>query len=77
MAEAIGELRRHILDLIRCGELKRGEELLEATDDMYYLLTSMDYPDGVSLGHRRLTDVLGRSSSEQGETSRRRSSKDR
>jgi translin len=57
MAEAIGELRRHILDLMRHGELKRGEELLGAMDDMYYLLISMDYPDGVTLGLRRLTDV--------------------
>ncbi|CAN5646184.1 haloacid dehalogenase [soil metagenome] len=57
MAEAIGELRRHILDLMRRGELRRGEELLEAMDDMYYLLTSMDYPDGLTLGLRRLTDV--------------------
>jgi translin len=57
MAEAIGELRRHILDLLRHGELKRCEELLGAMDDMYYVLVSMDYPDGITLGLRRLTDV--------------------
>jgi translin len=57
MAEAIGEIRRHILDLMRRGELKRGEELLGAVDDMYYLLVSMDYPDGITMGLRRLTDV--------------------
>jgi len=57
MAEAIGELRRHILDLMRHGELKRCEELLGAMDDMYYVLTSMDYPDGITFGLRRLTDV--------------------
>jgi translin len=57
MAEAIGELRRHILDLMRHGELKRCEELLGAMDDMYYLLVSMDYPDGITMGLRRLTDV--------------------
>jgi translin len=57
MAEAIGEVRRHILDLMRRGELKRGEELLGEIDDMYYVLTSMDYPDGITLGLRRLTDV--------------------
>lgn len=57
MAEAIGEIRRHILDLMRRGELKRCEELLAATDDMYYLLVSMDYPDGITLGLRRLTDI--------------------
>jgi translin len=57
MAEAIGEMRRHILDLMRQGELKRCEELLASMDDMYYVLVSMDYPDGITLGLRRLTDV--------------------
>lgn len=57
MAEAIGELRRHILDLMRQGELKRCEELLGAMDDIYFLLVSMDYPDGITHGLRRLTDV--------------------
>ncbi|HYO61902.1 MAG TPA: haloacid dehalogenase [Actinomycetota bacterium] len=57
MAESIGEMRRHILDLMRKGELARCEELLRAVDDMYYVLVSMDYPDGITLGLRRLTDV--------------------
>lgn len=57
MAEAIGEIRRHILDLMRHGELKRCEDLLGAMDDMYYVLVSMDYPDGITFGLRRLTDV--------------------
>jgi translin len=57
MAEAIGELRRHILDLMRHGELQRCEEFLGAMDDIYYLLVSMDYPDGITQGLRRLTDV--------------------
>jgi translin len=57
MAESIGEMRRHILDLMRKGELKRCEDLLGAIDDMYYVLVSMDYPDGITLGLRRLTDV--------------------
>jgi translin len=57
MAEAVGEVRRHILDLMRKGDLKRCEELLDAMDEIYYLLTSMDYPDGITQGLRRLTDV--------------------
>ena len=57
MAEAIGEVRRHLLDQMRRGELKRCEELLADMDEMYYLLTSMDYPDGITQGLRRLTDV--------------------
>jgi translin len=57
MAEAIGEVRRHLLDLLRRGELKRCEDLLASMDEIYYLLVSMDYPDGITLGLRRLTDV--------------------
>ena len=57
MAESIGELRRHILDLMRQGDLKRCEQLLQSMDDMYFVLVSMDYPDGVTHGLRRLTDV--------------------
>jgi len=57
MAEAIGELRRHILDLMRQGDLKRCEELLDAMDEIYFILVSMDYPDGITFGLRRLTDV--------------------
>ncbi|MDQ3662228.1 MAG: haloacid dehalogenase [Actinomycetota bacterium] len=57
MAESIGELRRHILDLMRRGDLSRCETLLDEMDDIYYLLISMDYPDGITHGLRRLTDV--------------------
>ncbi len=57
MAESIGEIRRHILDLMRRGDLKRCEDLLGSMDEMYYLLVSMDYPDGITLGLRRLTDI--------------------
>jgi len=57
MAESIGELRRHLLDLMRRGELKRCEELLTSMDDLYFVLVSMDYPDGITFGLRRLTDV--------------------
>ncbi|MGI8775715.1 MAG: haloacid dehalogenase [Actinomycetota bacterium] len=57
MAEAVGEGRRHLLDLLRRGELDRCEQLLQSMDDIYNVLVSMDYPDGVTLGLRRLTDV--------------------
>jgi len=57
MAEAIGEARRHILDLLRHGEVDRGEAILTAMDEMYYVLVSMDYPDAITLNLRRSTDV--------------------
>ena len=57
LAEAIGELRRHALDIMRQGKLERGEQLLSAMDDIYYILVSMDYPDAMTGGLRRTTDV--------------------
>jgi translin len=57
MAEAIGEGRRHILDLLRHGEVDRGEAILSAMEDIYYVLVSMDYPDAITMNLRRSTDV--------------------
>jgi translin len=57
MAEAIGEGRRAILDLLRRGDLERAERILVAMDDIYHLLVSMDYPDAITGNLRRSTDV--------------------
>ena len=57
MAEAIGEARRHILDLLRHGRVADGEAVLSAMDDMYAVLVSMDYPDAITGNLRRSTDV--------------------
>jgi translin len=57
LGETVGELRRHILDLMRHSELDRCESLLQAMDEIYFVLTSMDYPDAITGGLRRTTDV--------------------
>ena len=57
LGDTVGELRRHILDLMRHGELQRCEELLQAMDDLYVVLISMDYPDAITGGLRRRADV--------------------
>ena len=58
LAEAASELRRHLLDRLRHGDLSHGEALLETMDEAYGLLVTMDYPDAVSGGLRRTTDAL-------------------
>ena len=58
LAEAASELRRHLLDRLREGELARSERLLDAMDDAYGLLITIDYPDAVTGGLRRTTDAL-------------------
>jgi translin len=57
MAESIGEGRRAILDLLRHGDVERGERILTAMDDIFHLLVSMDYPDAITGNLRRSTDV--------------------
>lgn len=57
LAETVGELRRHALDHLRRGQLERGEVLLEAMDEIYALLAAVDFPEGITGGLRRSTDV--------------------
>ena len=58
LGEAVGELRRYLLDGIRHGNLSRGEELLLAMDDIYNVLVTMDFPDAITGGLRRTTDMV-------------------
>jgi len=58
LGEAVGELRRYLLDSMRRGDLSRGEELLEAMDDIYSILVTMDFPDAITGGLRRTTDMV-------------------
>jgi translin len=58
LGEAVGELRRYTLDKLRRGDLERGETLLQAMDDIYELLVTIDYPDSMTGGLRRTTDLV-------------------
>jgi translin len=58
LAEAASELRRHLLDRLRDGDLDRGESLLHAMDDVYGVLVEVDYPDALTNGLRRTLDAL-------------------
>ncbi|MDD5190314.1 MAG: haloacid dehalogenase [Dehalococcoidales bacterium] len=58
MGDAVGELRRYLMDGLRKGDLSRGEELLGDMDDIYNILVTMDFPDAVTNGLRRITDMV-------------------
>jgi translin len=58
LGEAVGELRRYLLDSIRKGDLSQGEQLLTAMDDIYSVLVTMDFPDAITGGLRRTTDMV-------------------
>lgn len=57
LGEAVGELRRYLLDQLRQGHVEQCEVLLQDMDDIYALLTSIDFPDAITLGLRRTTDT--------------------
>ncbi len=58
LAEAASELRRYLLDGLRGGDFHRGEELLSSMADIYSILVTMDFPDSITGGLRRTTDML-------------------
>jgi len=58
LGEAVGEMRRHLLDTIRKGDISRCEQILSDMDDIYSILVTMDFPDALTYGLRRATDVV-------------------
>jgi len=58
LGEAAGELRRRCLDIMRHGYTEEAERLLEVMDEIYLLLVTMDYPDAITGGLRRTTDLV-------------------
>ena len=57
LAEVVGELRRRILDILRHGYSQEAERLLSYMDEIYSVLVTMDYPDAITNGLRRQTDL--------------------
>lgn len=58
LAEAMGEMRRYILDVMRHGRIDRCEQVLQVMEDVYSALVTVDYPDALTLGLRRTTDMV-------------------
>jgi translin len=58
LAEAASELRRHLLDCLRAGDVKRGEQLLETMEEVFDMLVTVEYPDAITGGLRRAADAL-------------------
>ncbi|MDQ3249977.1 MAG: haloacid dehalogenase [Chloroflexota bacterium] len=58
LGEAASEMRRFVLDLMRRGQVVAAEPYLEFMDEVYSLLITVDFPDAITDGLRRNTDVL-------------------
>ena len=57
LGDVVGELRRHILDLIRQDMPQDGDRFLDIMDEIYSTLMMFDYPDAITRGLRRKSDV--------------------
>ena len=57
LAETVGELRRHLLDVLRAGDLARATALFAAMEEIHGLLADLDYPDAITGNLRRSTDI--------------------
>ncbi len=57
LGETVGEMRRRLLDTLRAGDLAEAERLLGEMNQVVDLLAALDYPDGMTNGLRRTTDV--------------------
>ncbi|MCE5259003.1 MAG: haloacid dehalogenase [Chloroflexi bacterium] len=58
LGEATGEMRRYALDAMRRDELETAEWLLSVMDDVYTSLVTIDFPDALTDGLRRTTDLV-------------------
>jgi translin len=58
LVEAASELRRHLLDRMRDGDLDTAELLVGRMEEVYDALVVVDFPDALTLGLRRSLDAL-------------------
>lgn len=57
LGDVVGELRRHVLDLIRKESFEKAEIFLDIMENIHAMLMDFDYPDAITRGLRRKTDV--------------------
>lgn len=57
LGDVVGELRRHVLDLIRKESFENAEVFLGIMENIHAMLMDFDYPDAITRGLRRKTDV--------------------
>lgn len=58
MSEAATEMRRFALDMIRLGHVEEALPYLAIMDEVYSQHITIDFPDAITSGLRRQTDVL-------------------
>ncbi|NVM55165.1 MAG: haloacid dehalogenase [Candidatus Helarchaeota archaeon] len=56
LGDVIGELRRHSLNAVRNEKVKEAENCLAIMEEIYNILHTLDYPEGLIPGIRRKVD---------------------
>ena len=58
MAEVIGGVRRYILDALRRDSFEGCQDMMDVMDEIYGILVTVDFPEGVTGGLRHSTDQM-------------------
>lgn len=58
LGEAVGEMRRHALDLIRHSDIDEAERILNAMQEVHAVLSTVDFPDAITGNLRRTNDMV-------------------
>lgn len=58
LADTVGEIRRHILDLLRVGEFEKAERLIELMEEIYLNLLTFNFPDKLTPHLRPKVDYV-------------------
>ncbi len=58
LADMAGEIRRHVLDLLRVGEFERAERLIGLMEEIYLNLLTFNFPDKLTPNLRPKTDYV-------------------
>lgn len=57
IADLVGELRRSSLDSLRKQNYDYAEKILQIMEELFFALSSIDFPDGLTSGLRRKADM--------------------
>ncbi len=58
LADTVGEMRRHALDLLRRGEFERAERLIDLMEEIYNALITFNFPDKLTPRLRPKVDYI-------------------
>lgn len=58
LGEAMGEMRRHALDLIRRGDIDETERILNVMQEVHGVLSTIDFPSAITGNLRRTNDMV-------------------